>query len=250
MSEVDRGRPLLKIEGLVSGYDSVQVLDGVSLQVCEGELVAIVGSNGAGKSTLLKTISGLLPVTQGTIEFEGRVLNGLAPHQIVAAGLLHVAEGRKLFREQSVRANLDLGFYGAGLSRSRERDRIEYVLDIFPVLGEKLDLLSGSLSGGQQQMLAIAQALVRAPRLLLLDEPSLGLAPVIVDQVLEVLKTLHLSGCAIVLVEQLVERALDIADFGYLVTRGRISGSGTARELREGDLVKEAYLGASPHKHP
>ena len=241
-----RGRPVLEIEQLVSGYGPVRVLDRVSLAVCEGEFVAIVGSNGAGKSTLLKTISGLLPIMAGTARFEGRGLNGRAPHEIIAAGLLHVAEGRRLFREQTVGDNLDLGLYDARLSRVQERERLDYVMDVFPVLREKLALLAGSLSGGQQQMLAIAQALVRSPRLLMLDEPSLGLAPVIVDQVLEVIQKLNKSGCAIILVEQLVERALEVADFCYIMTNGRVVGEGPAEVLRKSNLVKEAYLGSAP----
>jgi branched-chain amino acid transport system ATP-binding protein len=236
---------LLRVESLTVGYGHVGVLEDVDLLVPAGKLVALIGSNGAGKSTLLRAISGLLPAKAGRIVFDGADITGARPAAVVAAGLLHVAEGRRLFRAQTVADNLDLGFYGAGLGRAHESARREQVLDLFPVLRERLDARAGVLSGGQQQMLAIAQALVRQPRLLMLDEPSLGLAPLIVDQMLEVLVRVRAAGMTVLLVEQMVERALEIADYGYVLQNGRIIGHGEAAELRSGELVRRAYLGAA-----
>jgi branched-chain amino acid transport system ATP-binding protein len=234
---------LLSVEGLHSGYDRIAVLEGVSLQVAERAIVTVLGGNGAGKSTLLKAISGLLPATQGRIRFDGQDITGRNPAQIVAGGLLQVAEGRRLFRSQSVMANLDLGLFGAKLSRAEERRRLEQILTMFPMLAERPNIAAGALSGGQQQMLAIAQALLRTPRLLMLDEPSLGLAPIVVDQVMELILKLRDGGCAIVLVEQLVERALEVADFAYVLQNGRILGSGKPADLQGSELIHHAYLG-------
>jgi branched-chain amino acid transport system ATP-binding protein len=234
---------LLEVRNLDAGYGRVGVLDGISLAARAGQIVAVLGSNGAGKSTLLKTISGLLVPSRGEILFDGRPIAGLPPDRIVARGLLHVAEGRRLFRTQSVADNLELGLYRAGLSRGEERQRYEAVYALFPILRERRHLAAGLLSGGQQQMLAIGQALMRSPRLLMLDEVSLGLAPAIVDQVLEVVQRLRAEGCTIILVEQLVERALEIADYGYVLQNGRVGGAGTAAELAASDIVRRAYLG-------
>lgn len=235
--------PLLSVRDLSAGYGHVGVLVGVSLDVLPGRWIAIVGSNGAGKSTLLRTISGLIRPSAGEIRFAGRSIGGCAPEAIVRLGLLHVAEGRRLFRLQSVLDNLQLGAVTQGLARAEERRRLDAVFELFPILAEKKSLVAGGLSGGQQQMLAIGQALMREPRLLMLDEPSLGLAPVIVDQVFDVLARLRASGCAIVLVEQLVERALEAADVTYVMQTGRVAGRGDAESLRDGDLLKAAYLG-------
>ncbi|VTU33724.1 LIV-I protein F [Variovorax sp. SRS16] len=232
---------LLSVSGIDVGYGRVGVLQDVSLAVVEGQICAIVGSNGAGKSTLLKAISGLLAPTKGEISYQGESIGGLSPARIVQKGLLHVAEGRRLFRHQSVRSNLDLGLYGAGLTREDERGRLTEVLGMFPVLSEKLDLAAGGLSGGQQQMLAIGQALMRSPRLLMLDEPSLGLAPVVVDQVLETLQKLRSQGCTVILVEQLVERALEICDACVVMQHGRVIGRGTADEVTASGLIEHAY---------
>lgn len=235
--------PLLAVQGLASGYGRIGVLEDVSLVVAPKSIVTVLGGNGAGKSTLLKTVSGLLPATRGSIVFDGKPIANLKPTEIVARGLSHVAEGRRLFRTQTVMSNLDLGLYGAGLSRAEEKQRLDQVLTMFPMLAERPNIAAGALSGGQQQMLAIAQALLRTPRLLMLDEPSLGLAPIIVDQVMEVIVKLRDSGCAIVLVEQLVERALEVADHAYVLQNGRILGSGKPSELHGSDLIKHAYLG-------
>ncbi len=235
---------LLEVRDLVCGYGHVGVLEGVSLEVRERQIVTVLGGNGAGKSTLLKAISGLLTISSGSIRFAGEDLIGRRPARIVDLGLLHVAEGRRLFRAQSVMSNLELGLYGARLGRAEERRRLDHVLAMFPMLADRPQIAAGALSGGQQQMLAIAQALLRTPRLLMLDEPSLGLAPVIVDQVIEVIEKLRADGCAIVLVEQLVERALEVADHAYVLQNGRILGGGAPAELRDGELIRHAYLGA------
>lgn len=236
--------PLLDVQAVDAGYGHVGVLRGVSLQVAEGAIVALVGANGAGKSTLLKTISGVIRPSAGRIAFGGAEIGGLAPHRIVDAGLMHVAEGRRLFRSQTVRDNLELGLYGGKLDAGAEARRYDFVYDLFPMLKERPNDRAGVLSGGQQQMLAIAQALMREPRLLMLDEPSLGLAPVIVDLVIAAIDRLRAAGVTILLVEQMVDRALDIADHAYVFQNGVVIGHGAPAEVRGGDLIRRAYLGA------
>jgi len=236
---------LLAVRDLDVGYGRVGILDNVTLEVPEGAIVVLLGSNGAGKTTLLKAISGLLKPSRGSIRFDGAEIGGVAPRDIVRAGLLHVAEGRALFREQSVAANLELGLYGARLSRAEERLRYERAYALFPVLRERAPSLAGALSGGQQQMLAIAQALMRNPKLLMLDEPSLGLAPIVVDQVLDAVGKLRRDGTTILLVEQMVERALEIADYGYVLQSGRMIAQGSRAALAAGDDVRRAYLGVA-----
>jgi branched-chain amino acid transport system ATP-binding protein len=219
----------------------------VDLAVDKGTLVALVGSNGAGKSTLLRTISGLLRPWTGGISFDGQPIAGARPHRIIDLGLLHVAEGRRLFRRQDVHSNLELGLYGTRLDRTEEKRRYDFVYDLFPMLAERPTALAGILSGGQQQMLAVAQALMRQPKLLMLDEPSLGLAPIVVDQVMAVLQRLRAAGTTILLVEQMVERALEIADFGFVLQNGRLIGQGPAADLARSDIVTSAYVGAKQH---
>ena len=235
---------LLQVTGLDVGYGHVGVLRGVDLAVDQGTLVALVGSNGAGKSTLLRTISGLLRPWTGGISFDGQGIAGARPHRIIDLGLLHVAEGRRLFRRQDVHSNLELGLYGTRLDRAEEKRRYDFVYELFPMLAERPTALAGILSGGQQQMLAVAQALMRQPKLLMLDEPSLGLAPIVVDQVMAVLQRLRAAGTTILLVEQMVERALEIADQAYVMQNGVVIGSGTPQAIRAGDLIRRAYLGA------
>jgi branched-chain amino acid transport system ATP-binding protein len=235
---------MLHVKGLSAGYGHVGVLQAVDLEVAQGAIVALVGSNGAGKSTLLRTLSGLLRPSTGAIVFAGQQIAGAAPHRIIDLGLLHVAEGRRLFRRQTVHANLELGLYGTRLDKPTERKRYDFVYELFPMLAERPQALAGILSGGQQQMLAIAQALMRQPKLLMLDEPSLGLAPIVVDQVLDVLQRLRGMGTTMLLVEQMVERALDIADHAYVLQNGTVIGSGPPSAIRGGDLIKRAYLGA------
>jgi len=236
---------LLRVEGVDVGYGHVGVLQSVSLEIAAGGIVALVGSNGAGKSTLLRAISGLLRPRSGRILFDGRDIAGLRPDRIVDAGVLHVAEGRRLFHQQSVADNLELGLYGTRLDRAAQARRHAHVYDLFPVLAERRGARAGVLSGGQQQMLAIGQALMRDPRLLMLDEPSLGLAPIIVDQVLDVVVRLRAGGTTILIVEQMVERALEIADYAYVLQNGRMAGHGPASELATSDLVTNAYVGVA-----
>jgi branched-chain amino acid transport system ATP-binding protein len=235
---------LLQVTGLDVGYGHVGVLRGVDLAVEQGTLVALVGSNGAGKSTLLRTISGLLRPWTGGLVFDGQDIAGARPHRVIDLGLLHVAEGRRLFRRQDVHSNLELGLYGTRLDRAEEKRRYDFVYELFPMLAERPTALAGILSGGQQQMLAVAQALMRRPKLLMLDEPSLGLAPIVVDQVMAVLQRLRAGGTTILLVEQMVERALDIADRAYVMQNGTVIGHGTPQQIRTGDLIRRAYLGA------
>ena len=238
-------KPLLEVRDLHVGYGHVGVLEGVSLQVPQGGFVALVGSNGAGKSTLLRALSGLLRPTAGSIVFGDEPLVGANPAAIVGRGLLHVAEGRRLFRAQSVLDNLQLGLWGARLSKGEVAARFEHVYTLFPILHERQHVRASILSGGQQQMLAVGQALMSKPRLLMLDEPSLGLAPTVIDQLFDAVVALREQGMTILLVEQMVERALQIADTAYVMQNGRVIGSGPAREMRDSDLVRQAYLGAA-----
>jgi len=236
-------RLLLRVDHLWVGYGHVGVLEDVSMVISAGAIVALVGANGAGKTTLLRAISGLLRPLRGEVVFDGNQIGGRSPDRIVADGVLHVAEGRRLFRSQSVFDNLELGLYGARLGRKEEKLRLEAVLDMFPVLRDRLRSRADLLSGGQQQMLAIGQALMRQPRLLMLDEPSLGLAPIVVDQLLDVLVKLRERGTTILLVEQMVERALEIADYNYIMQNGRMIGEGRTEEVHKTDLLQRAYLG-------
>jgi branched-chain amino acid transport system ATP-binding protein len=219
------------------------VLENVSVNVNQGRIVVLVGRNGAGKSTLLRTFSGLNRPTSGKITFDGRDITGARPNTIVGAGLLHVAEGRRLFRRQSVTDNIELGRYGVRLTEQEHAQRVGRIHELFPILQEKKGLPAGSLSGGQQQMLAIAQAMMRDPKLLMLDEPSLGLAPVLVDQVFAAILSLRAQGVAILLVEQMVERALEIADEAYVMQNGRVIAGGAAAEIAAGDALQAAFMG-------
>ena len=234
----------LEITALESGYGHVPVLRRVDLSVPAGGIVALFGRNGAGKSTLLRTISGLVRATGGTITMDGRDITRDRPNEIVRAGLQHVAEGHRIFREQSVQSNLLLGLWSTKLNRQDRQARIAYALDVFPDLFVKLDADAGTLSGGQQQMLAIAQALVAKPRLLTVDEPSLGLAPVILDRVFAALARLRDDGITILLVEQAVARAMDLADYGYVLHLGAVRAEGTPAQLAKSGALEEAYLGA------
>lgn len=236
------GEVMLRVDDVDVGYGHVGVLEHVSLNVRRGAIVALVGRNGAGKSTLLRAISGLLTPSRGEIVFNGKTISKAKPHVIVAAGLVHVAEGRRLFRSQSVDDNLELGVYGLRISQSEYRQRVERVHELFPILKEKRDNLAGALSGGQQQMLAIGQAMMRNPELLMLDEPSLGLSPLLVDQVFDAILALQRSGATILLVEQLVERALEIADEAYVLQNGRMIANGPAAEIAGSDALRAAYM--------
>ncbi len=233
---------LLEVTDLEAGYGPIRALDRVSISVGEGELVAIIGANGAGKSTLLMSISGVVPPRAGTITFAGRSLAGLAPHEIVRCGICQAPEGRRIFPRLTVRENLELGGF-THRDRTQVRHDIAEACGLFPVLGERLGQLGGTLSGGEQQMLAIARALVGRPRLVLLDEPSLGLAPLIVAKVFEVITALSARGIGVLLVEQNARAALALASRGYVLETGRITLTGTGPELAADRRVRDAYLG-------
>lgn len=232
---------ILKVENINVYYGAIHAIKGVSFHVDEGEIVTLIGANGAGKSTTLQTISGLLRSRTGSIEFCGENISKLPPHKIVEKGLAQVPEGRRIFLQMSVQENLDMGAYtqsGAGVGEDIER-----VFEQFPRLKERRRQIAGTLSGGEQQMLAIGRALMSRPKLLMLDEPSMGLAPILVEQIFEIIQSLHKSGTTILLVEQNAQMALSIADRAYVMETGTISLSGTGRELAESDQVKKAYLG-------
>ena len=232
---------LLRLDGLEAGYGDLTAVSGVSLEVRRGEAVALIGSNGAGKTTTLRAICGLLPVRAGRIEFEGARLDGLGSSQIVARGIAHVPEGRQLFPTMTVRDNLELG--GRAVARRQRDDALELVFALFPRLRERERQLAGTLSGGEQQMCAIGRGLMARPRLLLLDEPSLGLAPVAVKLIFETLQRVNGGGTTILLVEQNVPRALQLSHRGYVLENGRIVLEGTRASLLASPHVKQAYLG-------
>jgi len=234
--------PMLEVENVEAGYGPIRALDGVSLHVAEGELVAIIGANGAGKTTLLMAISGIVPTRRGQVRFVGRPITGLEPHEIVRLGVGHAPEGRRIFPRLSVRENLELGGFTRP-DRAEMRRDIDEVCGLFPVLGSRLGQMGGTLSGGEQQMLALGRALVGRPRLLLLDEPSLGLAPLVVAKIFEVIGGLSARGIAVVLVEQNARAALKLASRGYVLETGRITLTGSGSELASDRRVRDAYLG-------
>ena len=233
---------MLKMVGVETFYGKVKALHGVSLEVLEGQLVCILGANGAGKTTILKTICGIAEAEYGTIHFNNQQINNLDPDKIIDKGISLVPENRRIFSELSVYENLSMGGF---LIRDRKKfeKRIEEVVSYFPVLQDRANQKAGTLSGGEQQMLAIGRALMLKPRLLLLDEPSLGLSPKLVDEVFTIIQNLHKSGVTILLVEQNVNHALKIADYGYVLTSGKIFLSGTYDELYKEEKVRDMYLG-------
>ena len=234
---------MLRIDDLKVRYGAVHALKGISLSVAAGEIVTLIGGNGAGKSTLMRTIAGLVKPASGTISFQGRSLNAIRPHDCVRLGIGHSPEGRLVFGDQSVRDNLMLGAYARDDTDGVEADIARYFA-IFPRLAERQDQLAGTLSGGEQQMLAIARALMSRPKLLLLDEPSLGLAPLIVREVFAVIRRLREEGMTILLVEQMANLALGVADRAYVIETGTITLEGTGAELLRDERVRSAYLGA------
>jgi branched-chain amino acid transport system ATP-binding protein len=230
---------MLEVAGLSAGYGRVQVLWDVDLSVGRQQIVALVGPNGAGKSTLLRALSGMIPISAGHATFRGQELGGRSIEQIVGLGIAHVPEGRRLFPGLSVRDNLRLGGW-----RIHNRD-ISRVLELFPLLGDRLDQVAGSMSGGEQQMVAIARGLMGRPDLIMIDELSLGLAPVIVDEIIERLPEIAASGTSVLLVDQDVDAALSIAERAYVLETGRVAMSGKAGELLADERVRESYLGIS-----
>jgi branched-chain amino acid transport system ATP-binding protein len=230
---------MLKVEGLNAGYGRIEVLWDVALEVGSNEIVSLVGSNGAGKTTMLRAISGVIAPTAGSISFDGKEISGLTPEEVVGLGIAHVPEGRRLFAGLTVRENLVVGAY----SRRDGAEGIDRVVQMFPRLGERLDQVAGSLSGGEQQMCAIARGLMARPKLVMIDELSLGLAPNLVDQLLDRLKEIPADGTSVLLVEQDVDAALRLAKRGYVMETGRIAATGTGEELLGDPRVREAYLG-------
>lgn len=233
--------PILGLEGVYAGYGPVEVLKGVSIEVQRGEIVTILGANGAGKSTLMKVAAGILPPWAGSLRLAGEPYAGQPAHRVLARGVCLVPEGRRIFPRLSVRENLAAGAF---LERGgKAKERLEEMLALFPILAKRADQPGGTLSGGEQQMLAIARGLMSEPEVLLLDEPSLGLAPLFVKKVAETLSAVRARGVTVVLVEQNAALALDLADRAYVLETGRVTLSGSGRELKADPRVKEAYLG-------
>lgn len=233
---------LLQVEHIDVFYGDVQALWDISFHVNQGEIVTLIGANGAGKTTILKTLSGLLQPRNGTISFNGTLTSMKKPHEIVMDGIVHIPEGRQLWPRMTVMENLELGAYGKE-ARKHLKESLDWVMQLFPRLHERRHQKAGTLSGGEQQMCAIGRALMSRPKLLMLDEPSLGLAPKLVEEVFKIIKQIAQQGVTILLVEQNIHHALQISDRGYVLETGRITLSGTGSELLANDHVKKAYLG-------
>jgi branched-chain amino acid transport system ATP-binding protein len=237
-----RPPPLLWVQGIETFYGNIQALKGVSFEVPEGSIVTLLGANGAGKSTTLKSISGLTPPTQGAVTFMGQPIGGLPSEQVVRLGIAHVPEGRELFPELTVLENLKMGAFTRRDKREVQQS-LERVYTHFPILAERRAQLAGTLSGGEQQMLAIGRALMAKPRLILLDEPSLGLAPKLVEEIFRIIHDIRASGATVLLVEQNANKALSIADYGYVLETGKIALEGKSQQLLRNDHVRRLYLG-------
>ena len=233
---------MLKVENINVYYGKIHAIKDISFNVKEGEVVALIGANGAGKSTTLKTISGILHSKTGSITFLGEDISKIEPYKLVSKGLAHVPEGRRIFLQMTVKENLEMGAFTKG--DTTEED-IENIYNRFPRLRERQNQIAGTLSGGEQQMLAMGRALMSHPKLLILDEPSMGLAPILVGQIFDIIKELHKSGTTILLVEQNAEMALAVADRAYVLESGKIALSGTGKELSESSEIKKAYLGGA-----
>jgi branched-chain amino acid transport system ATP-binding protein len=239
---------LLSVENLRIRYGAFEALKGVSLAIGEGEIVTVLGANGAGKSTLLRAVSGLVPAAEGGVTFRGQPLHKTPAYQIVEKGISHSPEGRKVFATLTVEENLNLGAFTRRRERAEVADARERVFGLFPVLKDRRRQLAGTLSGGEQQMLAMGRALMSAPRLLLLDEPSLGLAPIFVNLIFDIIRQINGQGVSILLVEQNAHQALDVARRGYVLETGRMALEGSAAELQDNPRIREAYLGGSAIK--
>ncbi len=232
---------MLEVSDLYAGHGRIEILKGLSLKVPAGQIVTLIGANGAGKTTSLMTLSGLVPVRKGRIAFEGRTVEKLAPDERVKLGIVQVPEGRRIFSHLTVQENLDLGAYLRSDS-DVGKDRAE-LLELFPILKDRLQQLAGNMSGGEQQMLAMARALMARPRLLLLDEPSLGLAPKMIDTVFQLIRRINQRGITVLLVEQNAWKALEIASYAYVIETGKIKLEGAGKELLSNPVVKQLYLG-------
>ncbi len=233
---------ILEIKDLSVNFGGIKAVDGISMQVPEGKIITLIGANGAGKSTILRSVSGIVKPQHGDIVFDGESIFGKTPDVIVSKGITLVPEGRRVFPNLTVLENLKIGAY---LRKDKLDDDIEYIYSLFPRLKERNWQLAGTLSGGEQQMLAVGRALMSRPRLIMMDEPSLGLAPLVVKDIFEIIKTINKSGITVLLNEQNANMALKIADLGYVIETGRITLTGTGEELLSNESVKEAYLGKS-----
>ena len=231
---------MLKINEIHVYYGAIHAIKGVSFEVHEGEVVALIGANGAGKSTILKTVSGLMHPRSGSVSFMGQDITHMEAHRLVKQGLAHVPEGRRIFLQMTVQENLEMGAF---TRKDVSKDDLDMVFEQFPRLKERRRQVAGTLSGGEQQMLAMSRALMSHPKLMMLDEPSMGLAPILVDQIFDIIRTLHKNGTTILLVEQNASKALEIADRAYVLETGSITLSGSGAELANSDDVKKAYLG-------
>lgn len=237
---------MLRIEKIVAGYNKSIALDGVSIEIPAGKIVSVVGANGAGKSTVVNTISRLVSTYDGTIWFDGKDITREKPADVVDLGIVQVPEGRQLFGPLTVEENLRLGFHRLARkpdAARKYRERLDYVLDLFPVMKQRIDQRAGTMSGGEQQMVAVSRALMSEPKLLMLDEPSLGLAPMIVDQIFEILTKLRNDGLTILLVEQHADEALALADYGYVMAVGKVRAEGPGNSLRNNPALHQSYLG-------
>ena len=242
MTEIMQAAPLLKVNDIHVYYGAIHAIKGISLEVYENEIVTLIGANGAGKSTTLNTIAGLLKPRQGTVELNGEVLNGLGASKIVPKGLSLCPEGRRIFQQMTVRENLEMGAFTRPLNEISAS--LEEMFERFPRLKEREKQIAGTLSGGEQQMLAMARALMSRPKLLMLDEPSMGLAPILVEQIFSIISELHASGVTILLIEQNAQMALHVANRAYVMETGLITMQGPAEELLQNDAVQKAYLGS------
>lgn len=234
---------ILKITDLASSYGNIKALKQISLEINKGEIVSLLGANGAGKTTLMKSILGMVTIENGSIQYKGQELIGKKSHQIVPMGISLVPEGRKIFVELSVEKNLEIGTFFRKREKSRDKELLDMVYEIFPRLYERRNQLGGTLSGGEQQMLAVGRAIMSDPELLMLDEPSMGLAPLVVAEVFNVIKRVHDMGITVLLVEQNAKMALKISDRAYLMNTGVIVASGTGSEFLQGDVLTSVYLG-------
>jgi branched-chain amino acid transport system ATP-binding protein len=233
---------MLSLAAISAGYGSFQALFGVSLEVARGEAIGVIGPNGAGKTTLMRVISGIIPMREGAMTLDGRSIGGLPAHRVVEQGIAHVPENRRLFPRLSVEENLRIGAF-LPAARTRFSEQLDWVYSLFPRLRDRRTQLAGTMSGGEQQMCAIARALMSRPKVLLMDEPSAGLAPIVVHQVFDLVRRIRAEGLTVLIVEQNVQQVLDVVDRAYLLEVGTIKLSGTAAELKDNSLIRTSYMG-------